>query len=248
MKRYFIEPDWPAPPGVRALSSFRRAGSFGPDAPEDRARLPGQAGLPGPVHWLKQVHGTAVADLDEPAPAGGVRAADAAVTARSGVVCAIQTADCLPVLFAAEDASAIGAAHAGWRGLAAGVLEATVRALRARATRGTGIIAWLGPAISAAHFEVGEEVRAAFLADDAGAAEAFLGNARGRWQCDLYELARRRLARTGVDRVSGGEHCTFAETARFWSHRRDAAPGRGTSTGRMATLIWREAQPATRER
>jgi YfiH family protein len=135
-------------------------------------------------------------------------------------------------LFAARDGSAVGAAHAGWRGLAGGVLEQTIAKLSVPPAQ---LVAWLGPAISQVNFEVGDDVRAAFTKDDAGAAVAFEANSRGRWQCDLYALARRRLATLGVGDVSGGGWCTFAETSRFFSFRRD---GR---CGRMAALIWMEA-------
>jgi YfiH family protein len=135
----------------------------------------------------------------------------------------------MPVLFAARDGSAVGAAHAGWRGLAGGVLEATIAALGRPAS---DVIAWLGPAISQPNFEVGDEVRAAFIAHDPAAASAFMRNARDRWQCDLYALARQRLTALGMRHISGGEHCTYADRARFFSYRRD---GR---CGRMAALIW----------
>jgi hypothetical protein len=135
----------------------------------------------------------------------------------------------MPVLFAARDASVIGVAHAGWRGLAAGVLEATVARLGVPPAE---LIAWLGPAISAQHFEVGNDVRAAFLAQDAGAGQAFAANDRGRWQCDLAALARRRLAALGIAAVSGGNWCTYADRQRFFSFRRDR------QCGRMAALIW----------
>jgi YfiH family protein len=241
----FLTPDWPAPPGVRALTTQRRGGASAPpldslnfgtavdDRPEalaeNRRRLAVAAGLPAEPRWLRQVHGRDTADLD----AGAIpETADGAFTHRPGVVCALLTADCLPVLLARRDGTAVAAAHAGWRGLAAGVIEAAFAGLRAP---GSAVIAWLGPAIGPAHFEVGGEVREAFVALDAGAGGAFIANPAGRWQCDLYALARRRLASCGVDAVYGGEHCTFAETSRFYSHRRDH--GR---TGRMATLIWRD--------
>ncbi|MEP7314321.1 MAG: peptidoglycan editing factor PgeF [Pseudomonadota bacterium] len=250
MTALFLTPDWPVPATVRALTTLRAGGvshapwaslNFGqrtPDEPyalaENLRRLIAAAQLPAAPQWLQQVHGTAVCDLDQDSEQ---RTADAAVTSRTAVVCAIQTADCLPVLLATSDGSVIAAAHAGWRGLAAGVLQATVQSLRARATRATDIVAWLGPAISPAHYEVGADVREAFLQSDPGAAPGFLANARGRWQCDLYALARRALGAAGVDEVLGGEHCSFAETGRFFSHRRDGhLPG---GTGRMATLIWR---------
>jgi YfiH family protein len=145
-------------------------------------------------------------------------------------VCVIMVADCLPVLFASRDGCTIGAAHAGWRGLASGVLENTVRAMGVAPNE---LSAWLGPAISRDHFEVGDEVRDAFLNADSGAAALFESNARGRWQADLPGLARRRLNTLGVSEVSGGEWCTYADRERFFSHRRD---GKG---GRMAALIWR---------
>lgn len=235
-------PDWPAPPGVHAWVTERAggvsAGSYaalnlaahvGDDPAHvaaNRRSLAAALRLPSDPAWLEQVHGIAVADLDAGPPAGP---ADGAVTGRSGVVCAVLTADCLPVIFATRDGSRVGVAHAGWRGLAAGVLEAAVRALTA-APR--DVVAWLGPAIGAAAFEVGGEVRDAFVSADAAAAEAFVANARGRWQADLYALARRRLAALGVIEVHGGGFCTFTDNERFFSHRR-AAP-----CGRMATLIW----------
>jgi YfiH family protein len=154
---------------------------------------------------------------------------DAAVTRRAGPVCVIQVADCMPVLFASRDGTAIGAAHAGWRGLVNGVLEATVAAM---AQPPANVIAWLGPAISQPNFEVGDDVRAAFIAHDPAAAAAFQPNARNRWQCDLYALARQRLTALGIQHISGGTHCTHAEKDRFFSYRRE---GR---CGRMAALIW----------
>jgi len=237
-----IEPEWPAPGRVHAVFTLRVGGvsaapydSFNvgahvgdaPQAVEDNRRhLRESLRLPDEPVWLEQVHGTDVVELESPA---GRRQADAAVTHSTGRVCVIQVADCMPVLFAAQDGSAVGAAHAGWRGLAGGVLEATVRALRVPPRE---LLAWLGPAISQEHFEVGDDVRAAFMVSDSGATEAFLPNTRGRWQCDLYALARRRLAALGVDNVFGGGWCTYADPARFFSFRRD---GR---CGRMAALIW----------
>lgn len=234
-----LVPDWPAPPGVRALCTLRAAGSFGVDEEAGRAVRAHRLGLPSTPAWLRQVHGIAVADLDRTLAVGEVPVADAAVASRAGVVCAVLSADCLPVLLAAADGSVVGAAHAGWRGLAAGVIEATVAALRARAGGRGPLLAWLGPAISAAHFEVGDEVREAFLAVDPAATQAFSANARGRWQCDLYQLARQRLARLGVAQVSGGQYCTWTGAGQFFSHRREVAARPGASTGRMATLIWR---------
>lgn len=252
-----IIPDWPAPGRVRAAFTLRSRGVSRPpfdsfnvashvgDEPraveENRARLRERLELTAEPAWLTQVHGPHVADLDavadldsmaglDPGAARGLLEADAAVTRAAARICVIQVADCMPVLFAAADGTAIGAAHAGWRGLAGGVLEATVRAMN---TPPAQVLAWLGPAIGQAHFEVGDEVRAAFMADDPGASAAFVANDRGRWQCDLYVLARLRLATIGVRSVHGGGWCTYADKARFFSYRRD---GR---CGRMAALIWR---------
>jgi polyphenol oxidase len=198
--------------------------------------------LPSMPRWLQQVHGIDVADLD--AKASAVEpVADASFTHTPGVVCAIRTADCLPVLFAARDGAAVGAAHAGWRGLAAGVLEATISKLRAGISPNLPLAAWLGPAISAAHFEVGDEVRAAFMQHDSAATTAFVKNARGRWQCDLYILARQRLEASGVSDISGGGLCTYADEVRFHSYRRDVQHQGHATTGRMATLIWIESAP-----
>ena len=185
--------------------------------------------LPTEPLWLQQEHGARVIDADAPGDAGP---ADAAVTRESQRVLAILVADCMPVLFASRDGSVLGAAHAGWRGLAAGVLEATVRAMRIDPR---DVQAWLGPAIGPAHFEVGPEVRAAFVAHEPLAAAAFGANSRGRWQCDLEQLARARLGALGLECVSSAGLCTYAQAAQCFSYRRD---GR---TGRMAALIWRSA-------
>ncbi len=238
--------EWHTPPGVCAAFTTRQGGvSEAPwdsfnlgvhvnDAPAavaaNRARLKSMLSLPSEPVWLTQVHGVDVFDLDKAGDLLAPPTADAAIANERGRVCAIMVADCLPVLFASRDGSRIGAAHAGWRGLAAGVLEKTVAAL---GVPGPQISAWLGPAISREHFEVGDEVREAFVAQDAGAASAFTKNPRGKWQADLVALARRRLETVGVTDVSGGEWCTAADRERFFSHRRD---GRG---GRMAALIWR---------
>lgn len=203
------------------------------DAPaaiaENRRRLAAALGLRGAPQWLSQVHGTRVleAPFAQPHPE-----ADASFTTALRVACAVQAADCLPVLFCDEQASVVAAAHAGWRGLAAGVLEATVARLPAPASR---LMAWLGPAIGPGHFEVGAEVRKAFIEVDAGAAEAFWAGARPQyWFADLFALARRRLARAGVAQIYGGGLCTYSDPARFFSYRRDGA------TGRIAALIWRQ--------
>jgi polyphenol oxidase len=195
---------------------------------ENRRILRSAAGLPTEPKWLRQVHGVNVADLDTVGPG---ESADAAITRRSGPVCAILAADCLPVVLATEAGDAVAAAHAGWRGLSAGVIHATVQALGAPSER---LLAWLGPAIGPAHFEVGEEVRAAFLDADSGAGPAFLPNARGLFMADLAGLARRQLVKLGVTRIYGGHECTYSRADRYFSHRRDGV------TGRQATLIWRE--------
>jgi len=197
---------------------------------ENRRRVAEALRLPAEPGWLEQVHGVGVVALggggQGPVPRG-----DASVAWGPGQVCAIRVADCMPVFFAAVDGSAVGAAHAGWRGLAGGVLEATVAQLGVPASR---LIAWMGPAIGQGNFEVGDDVRDAFIATDVGAESTFVANARGRWQCDLYALARRRLEALGVAGVYGGGWCTYAEPERFFSFRRSG------QCGRMAALIWIE--------
>ncbi len=210
-----IRPDWPAPPGVRALVTTR--GEADPV-------------LPAPPAWLKQVHGTRVVDA---AAACDRPQADAAVARAPGVVCAVQAADCMPVLFADDAGSVVGAAHAGWRGLAAGVIEATVAAMRVPPER---LLAWLGPAIGPAHYEVDAVVRDAFLARDAGAAAAFAAHRPGHWLLDLYAVARRRLEAAGVTRVHGGGFCTYSDPARFPSWRRDR------TRERIAAFVWLESR------
>lgn len=237
---------WSLPRGVRAAFTTRLGGvSAAPwdsfnvathvgDAPENvarnRANLRTLLALPNEPAWLNQVHGVDVCDLDPVRTASLPVAADAAVARAPGRVCVVMVADCLPVLFASRCGAVIAAAHAGWRGLAAGVLERTVASMNVPATN---LTAWLGPAISRAHFEVGDEVRAAFVDSDPDAAACFIANDSGRWQADLTALARRKLAKLGITDIAGGSWCTFADRERFYSHRRD---GRG---GRMAALIWK---------
>lgn len=232
------------PPGLRggtALRSFagRSAGGYGPanfgdhcgDDPAavayNRKALQSVLALPAEPRWLRQVHGTGVADGDM-APASAA-IADACVVRAGPAPAVVLTADCLPLLIASLDGAAYAAVHAGWRGLAAGVIEASVRALP-----GAEFCVWLGPAIGPAAFEIGPEVRAALLEADAGATACFRRGRDDRWHADLYALARRRLQALGVRRISGGEMCTWSDPQRFHSHRRDAA-----ASGRMATLIWR---------
>jgi YfiH family protein len=237
----FLTPAWPAPAGVRAAVTTRQGGvSRGPyatfnlaahvgDDPaavaENRRRLRAALELPAEPAWQEQVHGTGVAVL----PGATAGPADAAVTFTKGSVCAVLAADCLPVFLASRAGDRVGIAHAGWRGLAAGVVEATVTALDCEP--GT-LVAWLGPVIGPAAFEVGGEVREAFLARDEAAAAAFRPGRGGRWLADLPALARRRLAVAGVADVTGGGICTYSDPQRFYSYRRDGA------TGRMAALAW----------
>jgi YfiH family protein len=230
-----IAMEWRPAPGVRALCTSRSI-DLARGLAENRRRLVDQAMLPAAPRWLQQVHGTAVVDLD--ADSGTEPVADAAVSGKPATVCAVLTADCLPVLFAASDGSIVGAAHAGWRGLAGGVIESTVHALRRKAPHAS-LLAFLGPAISEMHFEVGPEVRDAFLATDPAAAAAFRRGEGDRWHCDLYALARQRLAVLGIDAVAGGGLCTYADETRFFSHRRDVQHRGLDGTGRMAALIWR---------
>jgi len=251
----FEAADWRAPPGVRAMVTLRSGGvSAAPcdamnlathvgDSPaavaENRRRLHAAAVLPAEPRWLQQVHGIVVADLDA-LPAQVEPKADAAVTARPGTVCALLTADCLPVLFAATDGSVVAAAHAGWRGLAAGVLEAVVASLHERIAPGVGLACWIGPGICAQHFEVRDDVRDVFLSAHSQDATAFAPGAAGRWQCDLPRLARRRLMALGVTDVEGGQCCTYEHETRYFSHRRDVQHRGLASTGRNATLVWRQ--------
>ena len=237
----WIVPDWPAPANVKAFITTRAGGSsIGPysglnlglrtdDDPlaveANRRRL--RAALPGEPKWLRQVHGCDVVDADALA---GVPEADAAVARSANTVCAVLVADCIPVLLADRAGSAVAIAHAGWRGLARGVLERVME----RLDRPPGdVLAYLGPGIGPGAFEVGADVRDAFLAGDAQAEAAFRPRSPGKWMADLFLLARQRLARCGVTRIHGGDLCTHSDPRRFYSYRRDGA------TGRMAALIWR---------
>ncbi|WP_042885111.1 peptidoglycan editing factor PgeF [Cupriavidus necator] len=253
-------PDWPAPARVRALSTTRQGGvSKGPyglaggapgglnlgthvgddpaDVARNRERLAAQ--LPTMPQWLEQVHGCAVATVDHVAgPDDPVPQADASLAVAPGHVCAVMTADCLPVLLCDAQGIVVGAAHAGWRGLCHGVIEATLARMQAAAGSGdTRWLAWLGPAIGPDAFEVGAEVRDAFLAqarpnEQAAVAAAFRAGAPGKYLADIYALARTRLARAGCADVYGGDACTVADAERFYSYRRDGV------TGRMASLVW----------
>jgi polyphenol oxidase len=195
------------------------------DLKTEAARIRLRRLLPADPLWLRQVHGTRV--VDAASVAGDGEPADASCTRQRGTVCAVMAADCMPVLLASQDA--VGAAHAGWRGLAAGVIEATVAAM---AVPARDLVAWLGPAIGPRAYEVGEEVRVAFLRQSAEAQSAFTPTRPGHWHLDLYAVARQRLAALGVTRVSGGDFCTASEPERFYSYRRDKA------SERMAALVW----------
>lgn len=244
----WIEPDWPAPARVRALSTTRDGGvsqgvfaglNLGAHVGDEvarveanRARLQQAAQIPGPLNWLNQVHGTAVHQVSNQYDV--VPDADAACAHEAGLACIVMTADCLPVLFCDRAGTVVAAAHAGWRGLLGneqgGVLEASIQAMGCNPA---DILAWLGPAIGPGAFEVGGEVRDAFMAQQAEAEAAFVPSSNeGKWLADIYLLARLRLARAGVSAVYGGEFCTFGDGERFYSYRRDG------QTGRMASLVW----------
>ncbi len=239
-----IYPDWPAPATVKAATTTRQGGLSKP--PREHFNLAGHVGdepgavrrnrdllmqrlqLPAAPVWLEQVHADAVVDIT---CCGECPSADAGFSNQAGYVCAVLTADCLPVLFCDRAGTRVAAAHAGWRGLAAGILESTVAALDSEPAQ---LLAWLGPAIGPSAFEVGDEVRQAFVDRHAQTAGAFSAAPDGRWLADLYRLARIRLQASGVTTVYGGGWCTFRDRERFYSYRRDGV------TGRMASLVWLE--------
>jgi YfiH family protein len=239
-----IVPAWPAPPNVKSLQTTRIGGIS--CAPYDTFNLGDHVGdeplavahnrqlfsarVPSEPLWLKQVHGTTVVNAAE---ADCVPTGDASVSRHAGAVCAVMTADCLPILLCDTRGTVVGAAHAGWRGLCDGVIESTVASMRVAPEE---VMAWLGPAIGAEAFEVGEEVRAAFIARQPEAERAFKPGQAGKWLADIVLLARQRLQAFGVSGISGGEWCTYSDPARFYSYRRDGV------TGRMASLIWLEHQ------
>jgi polyphenol oxidase len=246
----WILPQWPAPSRVHAMSTTRNgAAGQAIDFAASASRVASGRELlrnfvPDEPVWLRQVHGAAIADLDQ---AYRGFAADGSVTRTSGTVCAVLTADCLPVLLADRNARVVAAAHAGWRGLVAGVIEAAVAKMRIDPA---SVLAWLGPAIGPRAFEVGSEVVAAFCDPDPGAAECFVPSTKMssamspaigtemKWHADLYALARRKLSRAGVGAVYGGGRCTLSESECFHSYRRDGAQ----ASGRMATMIWLGSQ------
>ena len=247
-----LTPDWPAPKNVRALQTTRIGGFSA--APYDSLNLGDHVGdaplvvrrnrmmlntlLPSEPVWLKQVHGVTVVDA---ARADCLPEADACISAHPGAVCVVMTADCLPVLLCDDQGTVVGAVHAGWRGLCDGVIEQAVQAM---AVPPTSLMAWLGPAIGAQAFEVGDEVRAAFVAAQPQAAAAFVPSPlraksgastpgeNKKWLADIYQLARLRLNALGISRIYGGDFCTYTDHARFYSYRRDGV------TGRIGTFIW----------
>lgn len=237
-----LVPDWPFPNNLHACSSTRIGGvSEGPwqllnlgahcgdnqeHVMENRRRCYRAANFPAEPVWLEQVHGCEVLTLTSAPPRS--RRADAAYTRQVNTVCAVMTADCLPVLFCNKSGTEVAAAHAGWRGLCEGVLEATVACFEERPGN---IQAWLGPAIGPRAFEVGPEVRNAFIANDRDADKAFVASG-DKFFADLYLLARLRLNKVGITHIYGGEHCTHSEPKQFFSFRRDG------TTGRMASFIW----------
>ena len=242
----WIVPDWPAPPGVRAIITTRAGGvsappydslnvgfSTGDDAEsvrENRRRL--TALLPREPSWLKQMHGPDVVSAERVTDPPG---ADASMATTPGIVCAIQIADCLPVLFCNRQGTLVAAAHAGWKGLAAGVIDNTVGALTGAGARADDLMAYIGPGIGPGAFEVGEDVLHAYVSRDSDARDAFVPQRPGKWLADLPALTRRALARCGIAAVYGGNLCTYSDPARFYSYRRDKV------TGRMVALIWRTA-------
>jgi len=238
----WLVPDWPAPPRVRAFVTTRSGGvsqgeyasmnlsASGGDDPAlvARNRAIVRELLPAEPRWLAQVHGVDVVEVDERAPEARPRA-DASVAHGAGRVCTVLTADCMPLLLCDTEGESVAVAHAGWRGLAAGVIENTLGAL---GSPGQKTLAWMGPAIGPKAFEVGPEVREAFLAHDPAAEEAFVSHRSGKYLADLYALARQRLAKAGVTAIFGGGFCTYNETGRFFSYRRKK------ESGRMGAFIW----------
>lgn len=243
MKLAWMDADWPAPSNIHAGTTLRQNGvsrglyaslnladHVADDAAavaENRQRFVAACRLPAEPVWLRQKHSV---NVSLEAPLEKARAADALVTCQPNTVAVVLTADCLPVVFAAANGSEVAVAHAGWRGLCGGILEITVAAMAARPA---DILAWLGPAIAQPAFEVGGEVRDQFMNQDAASASQFKKNARGAYQADLYGLARQRLASAGIRAVYGGQRCTYAESADFFSYRRDG------QCGRMATFVYR---------
>jgi len=239
---HYLYPDWPAPQNVHAISTTRHGGVSRPpfdsmnlgthvkddlkNVQKNRQILSQTLNLETSPFWLNQIHSNIVSNLDSQQP---LVDADAAVTQQRQRSCIVMSADCLPVLFCNTAGTVVAASHAGWRGLDAGILEKTVKAMQCSPEN---ILAWLGPAIGASVFEVGDEVRHAFMHSDPIAQQAFKAQGKGKWLADIYQLATQRLNRIGVQNIYGGGECTYNDTQRFYSYRREA------KTGRMASLIW----------
>jgi YfiH family protein len=239
----WIKPDWPLPSHVHAATTLRSCGtsvggyaSLNPashvnDDPQhvlvNRQIIKQMLNLPSQPVWLQQVHGIQVVKADQVVD---VPEADASFTDQAGVVCAVMTADCLPVLFCGDNGEVVAASHAGWRGLQAGIIKQTLAAMHCKQ-----VSVWLGPAIGPDNFEVGDDVLKAFVTQSPKAEQAFKANSPGKWLANIYQLARLQLTELGIDQIFGGEYCTFADPQRFYSYRRD-----GTTSGRMASLIWRD--------
>lgn len=235
-----IFPDWPAPDNVKAIQTTRKGGyskglyasfNLGSHVGDDAMVVAANRQLLNPMVptepvWLSQVHGTQVINA---ATASCAPTADAAFAASLNTVCVVMTADCLPILLCDQSGTVVATVHAGWRGLLDGVIEASVLAMQKTPA---GLMAWLGPAIGPSAFEVGNEVRDAFLAHDQATEKAFIRQGESKWLADIYQLARMRLQKSGVESVYGGNLCTYSDAGRFYSYRRDGV------TGRMATLIW----------
>jgi polyphenol oxidase len=240
--KHWLTPDWPAPANIHAATTLRSGGvscgsyaSLNPamhvgdeadKVKQNRQIIKEMLALPDNPVWLEQIHSNRVVQAITGAP---LQQADASYTAEANVVCAVLTADCLPLLVCAADGSEVAAIHAGWRGLLAGVIGNTLKAMKSN-----NVLVWLGPAIGPDCFEVGAEVRDAFLGKSSAFAEAFKPQSNGKWLADIYRLARIDLAMLGIDKIYGGGFCTVTEHQRFYSYRRDK------ETGRMATLIWSE--------
>ena len=240
----WLTPDWPAPQNIKAITTTRTGGvsqapfdsmNLGDHVGDDpnavrqnRQILADTLGLSKSPIWLNQIHSDLVSNLDDPQP---LIDADAATTTTKGQACVVMTADCLPVLFCNKAGTVVAASHAGWRGLHASILEKTVAAMNSPAEE---IIAWLGPAIGSTAFEVGGEVRQAFMDVQKQAEQAFTAKDNGKWLADIYLLAKQRLNAIGVKQIYGGGECTYSNKQRYYSYRKAA------KTGRMASLVWME--------
>ncbi len=246
---HWLIPDWPAPAPIRACTTLRHQGvsqgawqswnlathvhDSAEHVAQNRELLASQLNLPSEPVWLDQVHGDSIVLLDDEVASDNLQA-DGSFTRAVNKVCVVMTADCLPVLLTNRAGTEVAAVHAGWRGLAAGVIEKAVQNFQCCAN---DVLAWLGPAIGPGAFEVGAEVRQAFMQTDSMTDKAFTATANDKYLADIYALARRRLQLLGINAVYGGDHCTCTEAERFYSYRRDH------DTGRMASLIWIEAGP-----